>query len=83
MVYNIGMIKTYTMSDKKPEFKYGATVKVDMGHLGMANGKVLTGKIVGNGSVHVIDFWLIEFDQDFAPTYPYRVLSVPHVAILV
>lgn len=82
MMYNVGMIKTYTLGDPKPEFKYGDSVTVDMAHLGSPALGALTGRIVGKGSVHIIDFWLIEFDQDFGPTYPYRVFSVPHVAIL-
>ena len=39
-------------------------------------------RVVGKGSVHIIDYWLVEFDIDFGPTYPYKVFSVPHVAIL-
>ncbi len=80
MVYNVGMIKTYTLEDKKPDFKYGDAVKVDMAHLGSKG--VLPGRVVGRGSIHVIDMWLIEFEKDFGPMYPYRVFSVPHVAIL-
>ncbi len=30
----------------------------------------------------IIDSWLVEFNQDFSPTYPYRVMSVPHYAML-
>jgi hypothetical protein len=82
MVYNVGMIKTYTLEDPKPDFKYGTVVEVDMAHLGSPSLGVLTGRVVGKGSVHVIDFWLVEFNRDFAPTYPYRVFTVPHVAIL-
>ena len=70
----------------KPIFKYSENVRVDMSHLGWPH---LTGKdntmparIVGRGSVHVIDMWLLEFEQDFGPTYPYRVFTVPHVAIV-
>jgi hypothetical protein len=83
MVYNVGMIKTYTLMDPKPNYKYGDKVKVDMAHLGATEMGVLTGRVVGKGSVHIIDYWLIEFDSDFGPTYPYKVFSVPHVAILV
>lgn len=80
--YNVGMIKTYTLEDPKPNFKYGTAVEVDMAHLGSPSLGVLMGRIVGKGSAHIIDFWLVEFHRDFAPTYPYRVFSVPHVAIL-
>jgi hypothetical protein len=80
--YNIGMMNTYTLMDPKPEFKYGDKVNVDMAHLGAPNFGTLPGRVVGKGSVHIIDFWLIEFNIDFGPTYPYKVFSVPHVAIL-
>ena len=77
----MGRMKTYTMMNK-PNFKYGDHVQVDMGHLGWETGGTLLGKIVGKGSVHVIDMWLVEFERDFGPTYPYRVFTVPHVAIV-
>ena len=85
MWYNARMIKTYTLADPKPNFKYGDAVKIDMAHLGMATTlgvKTMNGKIVGKASTHVIDFWLVEVEKDFGPTYPYKVISVPHVAIL-
>jgi hypothetical protein len=74
-------MKTYTMASK-PIFKYGEKVEVDMGHLGWPIREILPGRIVGRGSVHVIDMWLVEFERDFGPTYPYRVSTVPHVAIV-
>ena len=75
------MIKRYTL-EKHPKFKYGDKVKVDMENMGCGLG-VLDGVIVGKGSEHVIDFWLVEFlGISFGPTYPYKVLSVPHVAIV-
>lgn len=80
MVYNVRRMKTYTMMNK-PIFKYGEEVEVDLAHLGCPKG-TLKGRIVGRGSVHVIDMWLVEFEKDFGPTYPYRVFTVPHVAIL-
>lgn len=75
------MIEHYKIEDPKPDFKYGDVVLVDMAVL---HGKeeVLMGKIVGKGSVNVIDFWLVEFEKDFAPTYPYRVMSVIHTAFI-
>jgi hypothetical protein len=76
------MIKTYTLADKKPDFKDGAIVRVDMDHLGLKDLGVVKGKIVGKASSHVIDFWIVEFEESFGSSYPYRVLSVPHVAIL-
>jgi hypothetical protein len=74
------MVKHYTLSDEKPDFKYGALVTVDMAVLSSEG--LLQGKIVGRGSVNVIDFWIVEFEKDFAPLYPYRVLSVPHTAFV-
>ena len=81
MVYNVGSMKTYTMANK-PNFKYGEQIQVDMAHLGWPKKETLPGRIVGRGSVHVIDMWLVEFEKDFGPTYPYRVFTVPHVAIV-
>ena len=75
-------MKTYTLIDPKPNFKYGDTVAVNMAHFGIKDLGILPGRIVGKGSEHIIDFWLVEFNQDFGPAYPYRVFSVPHVAIL-
>ncbi len=80
MVYNRGMIEHYTI-EAKPKFHYGDMVEVDMAHLGNDLG-ILKGKIVGRGSEHIIDFWLIEFEETFGPTYPFKVVSVPHVAIV-
>jgi len=74
------MIETYTLSDPKPSFEYGQFVIVNMYVMG---GKgFLKGKIVGKGSENVIDFWLVEFENDFAPTYPFKVTNVIHTAIV-
>lgn len=74
------MIKRYTL-ENKPILKYGDWVKVDMSFFGSELG-IMSGKIVGKSMTHIIDNWLVEFDQDFAPTYPYKVFTVPHVAIV-
>jgi len=74
-------MKKYTL-ENKPNFKYGDMVSVDMKVMGSDVG-ILTGKIVGKGSEHIIDMWLIEFDRDFSPTYPYKVVSIIHTAIIV
>lgn len=74
------MIKTYTLDDPKPIFKDGSTVIVDMGHLGGSG--LLPAKVVGRGMIHVIDFWLVEFDKPFGETYPYRVVQVPHTSFV-
>lgn len=83
MVYNRRMNRTYTLMDPKPTFKDGDKVMVDMSVMGMGqDAPLLEGTIVGKGSEHVIDMWLIQFDRDFAPTYPFKVLSVIHTAIV-
>ena len=42
----------------------------------------MTGKIVGKSFEHVIDNWLVQFDKDFSPTYPYNVIQIIHTAII-
>ena len=74
------MIKRYTI-ENKPMFKYGDLVTVDMSFFGSDEG-FLMGKIVGKSMTHIIDNWLVEFGKSFAPTYPYMVFTVPHVAIV-
>lgn len=73
-------MNTYKITDPKPSFRYGQAVDVDMSTLGSDGLRI--GKVVGKGSEHVIDMWLIEFATSFGPTYPYNVLSVPHTSIL-
>ncbi len=75
------MIEHYTM-EAKPTFIDGQVVKVDMERLGCPTYGIMSGKIVGKTFVHVIDTWLIEFNVAFAPTYPFKVLGVPHTAII-
>jgi len=75
------MIKHYTM-ENKPTFEDGEMVKVDMNCLGYPEGDIRYGKIVGKGMTHVIDHWLIEFENDFAPTYPYKVVQIQHTFII-
>ena len=83
MVYNVGMMKTYTLTDPKPEFKDGETVLVDGRVLGLGNDAgIEVGTIVGKGSEHIIDMWLVRFNRNFAPTYPFKVVSVIHTAII-
>lgn len=81
MMYAIQTMKHYTL-EKKPNFKMNEHVSVDMVKLGCPTYGILPGRIVGKGSEHIIDFWLVEFNMDFAPTYPYKVLSVFHTAFL-
>ena len=80
MVYNVGMIKTYTLEDPKPTFKDGELVIVDMSVMGSKG--LLAGTVVGRGMEHVIDFWYVQFKKNFAPTYPFKVVSVIHTAIV-
>jgi hypothetical protein len=57
-------------------------VSVDMSVLSSPLG-IMPGKIVGRAKIpDLIDYWLIEFDRDFSPSYPYPVVSVPHIAII-
>ena len=81
MVYAIPTMKHYTL-EKKPKFKMNEHVTVDMERLGCPTLGFLPGRIVGKAFEHVLDFWLVEFNRDFSPTYPYKVMSIPHVAIL-
>lgn len=76
------MIKHYTM-EAKPSFVDGQIVQVDMERLGCPTYGIMSGKIVGKTFIHVIDTWLVEFKQAFPPTYPFKVLGVPHTAIIV
>ncbi len=69
----------YTM-EHKPNFKDQQLVKVDMSFFGSDAG-ILQGKIVGRSMIYAIDMWMVEFPSHF-PTYPFRVLNVPHVAII-
>lgn len=75
------MIEHYTM-ENKPEFKDGDFVHVDMSKMGCESYGILHGKIVGKTFVHVIDTWLVEFDRSFEPSYPYKVVGIPHTAII-
>lgn len=73
-------MKHYTI-DFKPEFEYGQIVKVDMECIGFPP-EHRTGKIVGKSITELIDLWLVEFENDFGPIYPYKVISIPHTFIL-
>lgn len=73
-------MKRYTL-ENKPDFIYGQKIKIDMSFFGISN-EIFEGKIVGKSFIHVIDTWLVEFEGDFSPTYPFKVLGVPHTAIL-
>ena len=71
----------YTL-ENKPNFKDGDWVKVDMSCFGYPTNDLRDGKIVGKGMTHIIDQWLILFNDDFHPTYPYKVVSVQHTFIV-
>ena len=75
------MNEKYTLYTK-PEFKFGELVQVDMEHLGFPP-EIRPGKIVGKTFVNVFDTWLVEFDNDFGPEYPYKVVGIPHFCILI
>jgi hypothetical protein len=74
------MIKHYTL-ENKPNFKDGDIVKVDMAKMGM-DMDIMEGKIVGKSISHILDMWLVEFDMQFIPTYPYKVVAIMHTAII-
>jgi hypothetical protein len=73
-------MKRYTL-ENKPTFHDGEEVEVDMEVLGSLFPKILKGRVVGKSTEHIIDIWLVEFDQTFE-LYPYRVVAVPHIAII-
>ena len=80
--------KRYTL-ENKPNFMDGEMVEVELACFGFTPESlkeyvlppILTGKIVGKALDHIIDHWLIEFGRHF-PSYPYKVVSVPHTFIL-
>ena len=73
-------MKYYTL-ENKPNFKDGEIVEVDMSKMGM-DMENMKGKIVGKSTSHIIDMWLVEFDMQFIPTYPYKVVAIMHTAII-
>lgn len=78
-MYSGGMIEYYTLYPK-PVFKDGDIVIVDMSHLGGEG--LYRATIVGKGMEHILDFWLVQFDKVFGPTYPFKVVQVPHTAFI-
>lgn len=68
---------TYDLLDK-PNFKYGDKVKVKLPGFNL----ISYGTIVGLGSKHVIDLWLVDFGSPISDSYPYSVCSIPHVMII-
>jgi hypothetical protein len=75
------MLETYCIEDIHPEFKDGDTVLVDMEKLGGKKDEIRPGTIVGIGCKNLVDFWLVEGNFN-SENYPYRVASIPHIAIL-
>lgn len=80
MLYNASMIERYMFGEEKPSFHDGAIVIVDWSFFGGMG--IKSGKIVGKGMTHVIDTWLVEFEEDFGPTYPFKVCGIPHTAMV-
>lgn len=74
------MVKHYTLEDK-PTFNMNEFVTVDMARMGMPEYGMLNGRIVGRSIEHIVDHWLVDFNQEF-PTYPYEVVAVLHTAIV-
>jgi hypothetical protein len=77
----LDMINCYTFEDVHPVFVDREIVTVDTRKLGLSLGLV-PGQIVGRSVCGLIDIWMVEFQTDFGPTYPYRVVSVPHTMII-
>jgi hypothetical protein len=73
-------MKRYTL-ENKPDFKDGEVVAVDTSVLGISLG-ILPGKIVGKAVSNVIDWWMVEFNAYHFPSYPYKVVSIMHLAFL-
>lgn len=88
-VYDKTMIVTYDLEDD-PKFEYGQEVSVDLSKLtGESQGFVYSnknilgsGKIVGCAGGSLIKLWLVDFGQNFSDTYPYHVVSIPHIFIV-
>jgi hypothetical protein len=73
-------MKKFTL-ENKPTFDDGDIVKIDMNGFGLPP-EIRSGKIVGKGMTNIIDIWYIEFENMFGPTYPYKVVGIPHTLIL-
>lgn len=74
-------MKHYTQ-ENKPNFKMDERVTVDMSVIDMRSYGLLPGRIVGRGPRNIYDLWLVEFNVDFSPSYPYKVLPILHIAFL-
>ena len=74
------MIKHYTLEDK-PSFQMNESVTVDMATMGMPEYGLLNGRIVGKSINHILDHWLVDFNQCF-PEYPYEVVAVIHTSFI-
>jgi hypothetical protein len=78
-------MNTYTLSDTKPVFKYGESVKIHWKNLtgGQFFGEdIVNGQIVGVASRHIIDIWLVDFGTIIHDDYPYSTFCVPHTLII-
>ena len=73
-------VRHYTL-ENKPILTDGQIVDVDMARLGTDLG-ILKGEVVGRATEHIIDIWMIKFDRAFGPLYPFKVIGVPHTAIV-
>ena len=73
-------MKKYTI-ENKPDFVDGERVSIDMSCFGFPP-KIALGKVVGKSFTHIIDNWLIEFDEKPSTVYPFKVVPVPHTFII-
>jgi hypothetical protein len=71
----------YTLEDH-PKFAFGEYVEVDLSKMLYSTGGYENARIVGLHSQNILDVWLCEFNHDFAPSYPYRVVSIQHTFIV-
>ena len=67
--------------ENKPEFVDGERVSVDMSCFGVPP-RIALGKVVGKSFTHIIDTWLIEFDEQPSAIYQFKVVPVPHTFII-
>jgi hypothetical protein len=77
-------MKTYTL-EKKPNFVNGQWVMVDFAHLGMkedAPNRYIRGQVKGKAIEHIIDYWIVDFEDGLRGITEFQCLSVPHVAIV-
>ena len=74
-------MKKYTLEDK-PNFTNGQLVKIDMSCIDLKLNSIKEGIIVGKSVDHIIDMWLIKFNEIISTEYQYMVAAIPHTFII-